>query len=126
MTKHTKKYVCDSCGFRADDSSKLYYHKQVTHEAVMVPCPDCGKMFKDRYLKLHQRKVHNAAACEICGVVVKNVKHHMQGVHMADKDKRFHCKDCGNWQGLHVQSNDGQPQDELAHKGSAVPMPLWL
>ena len=95
MTKHTKKYVCDSCGFRADDSSKLYYHKQVTHEAVMVPCPDCGKMFKDRYLKLHQRKVHNAAACEICGVVVKNVKHHMQGVHMADSDKRFHCKDCG-------------------------------
>ena len=61
----------------------------------MVPCPDCGKMFKDRYLKLHQRKVHSAAACEICGVVVKNVKHHMQGVHMADSDKRFHCKDCG-------------------------------
>ena len=61
----------------------------------MVPCPDCGKMFKDRYLKLHQRKVHSAAACEICGVVVKNVKHHMQGVHMADSDKRFQCKDCG-------------------------------
>ena len=95
MTKHTKKYMCDSCGFKADDSNKLYYHRQVTHEAVMVPCPDCGKMFKDRYLKLHQRKVHSAAACEICGVVVKNVKHHMQGVHMADSDKRFHCKDCG-------------------------------
>ena len=95
MTKHTKKYMCDSCGFKADDSNKLYYHRQVTHEAVMVPCPDCGKMFKDRYLKLHQRKVLSAAACEICGVVVKNVKHHMQGVHMADSDKRFHCKDCG-------------------------------
>ena len=95
MTKNTKKYMCDSCGFKANDPNKLYYHRHVTHEAVMVPCPDCGKMFKDRYLKLHQRKVHSAAACEICGVVVKNVKHHMQGVHMADSDKRFHCKDCG-------------------------------
>merc|ERR1712107_240350 len=30
------------------------------------------------------------------------------------------------WQRIHVQSDDGQPQDEHAHKGSAVPIPLWL
>ena len=96
---HSMNYICDLCGFKAEGGKnaieKLRWHKKVMHEAVMVPCQDCGKMIKDKYMRLHKRKVHTASACEICGVVLKNVKHHMQTVHMADSDKRFICKECG-------------------------------
>ena len=46
-------------------------------------------------MKVHKKNVHNAVACKICGVVVKNLRLHLQGMHTADKDKRFRCEDCG-------------------------------
>ena len=95
VLKHALTFMCDLCGFKADNADKLRWHTKVTHESAMTSCPECGKVLKEAYLRLHIRKVHSAAACEICGVVVKNVKLHMQGQHMADSDKRFHCKECG-------------------------------
>jgi hypothetical protein len=95
MKKHTIGHMCALCGFKADNTQKLRWHTQCVHEFTMVPCPDCGKMVKDKYLKAHKDKVHSAAACEVCGAVVKNVKYHMQSMHTPDSEKRFQCKDCG-------------------------------
>jgi predicted RNA-binding Zn-ribbon protein involved in translation (DUF1610 family) len=95
ILKHALSFMCDLCGFKADSAQKLSWHTKVTHTAIMVPCPDCGKVVKDAYLRRHQLKVHVSSACPICGVVVKNMKVHMQSLHMDDSEKRFHCEDCG-------------------------------
>ena len=46
-------------------------------------------------MKAPKKKVHAASPCPVCGVVIKNIRVHMEEMHIADSDKRFHCEDCG-------------------------------
>ena len=96
VEKHSLTFICDLCGFVASNPQSLKDHTKKKHESTPLPCPDCGKIMGSKIaLDSHKRKVHSASACVICGVVVKNIKVHMQEMHMDDSEKRYHCEDCG-------------------------------
>ena len=94
--KHNLTFICDLCGFVGKTRDSLREHTLNVHESTPVPCPLCGKVMKNEAaLKAHKKKVHNAAPCPICGTVVKNLKFHMEEMHTANSEKKFHCQDCG-------------------------------
>ena len=106
MKKHRRKFICDICGFVAQNPQSLKDHTKYKHESIPMPCPECGKMMASKIaLDGHKRAVHSASACKICGVVVKKMKIHMQAIHLDDLEKRYQCEDCGkgfmNKQRLH-------------------------
>ena len=96
VEKHRLTFICDLCGFVAPNPQSLKDHTKKKHESIPMPCPECGKIMGSKIaVDSHKRKVHSASACIICGVVIKNMKIHMQEMHIDDSEKRYQCQDCG-------------------------------
>ena len=95
LNKHGRIIVCEKCGFEADTTSKMQYHKLNIHDTNAVVCDLCSKTFKNMpRLKDHIAKCHREKECKLCGKTVKNLDHHMKTMHQLDSEKTLKCSDC--------------------------------
>ena len=95
LRKHSRTIVCKKCGFEADTTSKMQYHKLNIHDTNAVVCDLCSKTFKNMArLKDHIAKCHREKECKLCGKTVKHLDHHIQTMHQLDSEKMFKCPDC--------------------------------
>jgi hypothetical protein len=97
--KHTLTFMCDQCEFVASSKLNLRQHSLMSHTEgpAPAPCQDCGKSLPtEAAMKIHRTRVHTSAMCPVCGVTknAKNLKFHMEQMHVDDSEKKFRCKDC--------------------------------
>jgi uncharacterized Zn-finger protein len=91
--------VCDICGDQFGFASGLRRHMLTRHssavnEPAVLPCPSCGKLFKNRInLQDHERCYHKgrcrSGPCPICQRIFYSnwsLKQHMARVHRAEVD----------------------------------------
>lgn len=103
-----KRYACNVCDYRTDDSSALKCHL-VTHSGIKkYICPDCSKGFRDNYgLKIHMLihsggKMLNCPECKYLTLDQSNLERHMSKVHSIQNsdisiiaEGKNVCEDCG-------------------------------
>merc|ERR1712226_1038948 len=70
-------------------------HFTLIHASTPVSCMVCGKRVRnDQLLKAHMISHQVPAKCPICGINIKQLKNHMETVHLDDSKKPFQCNDC--------------------------------
>jgi len=90
-------FICRFCDKEFRTNGAVFYHEKTVHSETPSECELCDKVFRS-YLQLkeHMKKVHvEKTACNICGVMVKDIKEHHETVHMEDVYKKYRCEDCG-------------------------------
>jgi len=90
-------FICKFCNAEFRTNGALFYHEKSIHTNTPSECDICLKTFRSYlHLKDHMKKVHvEKTACNICGVLVKDIKEHHETVHVDDDLKKFRCEHCG-------------------------------
>ena len=104
--KKIKSHFCELCGSGFVKRSDLLRHQRTIHEGTekSSPCDICGKVFTNRYLKIHKFNVHfrkqaegleleKCRQCEVCGKLFQTdgaLKSHM----IRHQDKKEKCNFC--------------------------------
>jgi len=100
MFERHEQNLCIECGTKFDKFEVYYIHLEA-HEATFV-CDQCSAQFRtDLRLRNHQKIFHGLQkeskkkeeVCNICGLMFKNMKAHMQAKH-TDESKLFRCEQC--------------------------------
>jgi len=101
-------FICKFCDAVFRTNGAVFYHEKTVHSDTPSECNLCEKVFRS-YLQLkdHMKKVHvEKTACNICGVLVKDIKDHHETVHMDDVLKKFRCQECGKGFNENQKLND--------------------
>ena len=94
--KAEETHICQLCGKTFNFASSLSYHNRTIHSRNEVTCQLCGKLFDhDIALKSHLSKFHREILpCEMCGMMVKDMKSHLHTVHLQNSEKKYQCPHC--------------------------------
>ena len=104
--KKIKSHFCDLCGSGFVKRSDMLRHQRIFHEGTekYSPCDICGKIFTNRYLKIHRFNVHvrkqgegleleKFCQCEVCGKLFQTDR--LLKAHMTrHQDKKEKCNFC--------------------------------
>ena len=99
-----EKLVCSICGKSVNSSHLLRAHTLQQHSGIEETCTICGKVFNtkgnlNKHMGTHQEK----KPCPECGLMIRQMKLHMETVHTPDHLKRYQCNECGK--GFHEKAN---------------------
>eukprot|EP00092_Neocalanus_flemingeri_P069517 GFUD01085206.1.p1 GENE.GFUD01085206.1~~GFUD01085206.1.p1 ORF type:complete len:307 (-),score=43.89 GFUD01085206.1:46-966(-) len=106
--QRTGPFICKFCDAVFRTNGAVFYHEKTVHSDTPSECNLCEKVFRS-YLQLkdHMKKVHvEKTACNICGVLVKDIKDHHETVHLDDVHKKFRCEECGKGFNENQKLND--------------------
>ena len=104
---------CNKCDAIVKD---VYNHNYHTHRERILPCPVCGKMFKQKgNLNKHVKK-HDAqpSQCDVCHKFVMNVNNHKNSTHLKTRD--WECSICNckykskSVLNQHIRSHGAEPK----------------
>ena len=90
-------FIYKFCNTVFRTNSALFYHEKTVHSDTPSECEVCYKTFGS-YLQLKEHMIRvyiEKTACNICGVLVKDIKEHHETVHLDDDLKKFRCEHCG-------------------------------
>ena len=90
-------FICKFCNTVFRTNSALFYHEKTVHSDTPSECEVCYKTFGS-YLQLKEHMIRvyiEKTACNICGVLVKDIKEHHETVNLDDDLKRYRCEHCG-------------------------------
>ena len=112
--KAEEKHICQLCGKVFNHYGSLDYHNRTIHSKNQVTCQLCGKLFDHEIaLKSHLSRMHREILpCEICGMMVKNMKSHLHTAHLQNSEKKHQCPHCDKG---FVSANDLKRHTMNAH-----------
>ena len=89
--------ACDQCGKLFPRKANLMMHVKNVHEnSGNHICNVCGDVLGSKSgLRHHLRTHEEKKPCPECGILVRNLKDHVQRSHTIDELKKHQCQDCG-------------------------------
>ena len=97
LIKHNLSVVCSVCYVRFSDRELFLQHlkEEQKNKSFTCTCETCGATFQSKQaLKKHiswNHEIHKKVPCNYCGVIVQNMKMHVENRHENSFESCWHC-----------------------------------